>query len=38
MADRPIPFSINGSGAWLSNPWVCVTSWSHVIHQNIDNI
>lgn len=30
--------TINGSGAWLANPWVCVTSWPHVIHQNIDQV
>lgn len=30
--------SINGAGAWDANPWVTVTSWSHVIHKNIDHV
>lgn len=30
--------SINGTNAWDANPWVTVTSWSHVIHQNVDRI
>lgn len=30
--------TINGSGKWLANPWVAVTQWGKVIHQNIDSI
>lgn len=29
---------IHGSGHWLSNPWVSVTKWHTVAHQNVDNI
>lgn len=38
LSYRSLWESINGAGSWDRNPWVCVTSWSRVIHQNIDNI